>query len=147
MLLQVYISRANMQQSFSLIADSMYISQNVSRICRALFELCLRRGWPSLAEQLLTVSKSCDLRIWPHRHELRQFEKSLKPEVLFKLEEKKATLDRLWDMSAGEIGSMLRLNAQIGGQIKSCMRAMPHLNMTAVAVSYTHLTLPTICSV
>ena len=131
LLLQVYISRANMQ-SFSLIADSMYISQNASRICRALFELCLRRGWPSLAEQLLTVSKSCDLRIWPHQHELRQFEKSLKPEVLFKLEEKKATLDRLWDMSAGEIGSMLRLNAQIGGQIKSCMRAMPHLNMTAV---------------
>ena len=131
LLLQVYISRANMQ-SFSLIADSMYISQNASRICRALFELCLRRGWPSLAEQLLTVSKSCDLRIWPHQHELRQFEKTLKPEVLFKLEEKKATLDRLWDMSAGEIGSMLRLNAQIGGQIKSCMRSMPHLNMTAV---------------
>ena len=131
LLLQVYISRASMQ-SFSLIADSMYISQNASRICRALFELCLRRGWPSLAEQLLTVSKSCDLRIWPHQHELRQFEKSLKPEVLFKLEEKKATLDRLWDMSASEIGSMLRLNTQIGGQVKSCMRAMPHLNMTAV---------------
>lgn len=131
LLLQVYISRANMQ-SFSLIADSMYISQNASRICRALFELCLRRGWPSLAEQLLTVSKSCDLRIWPHQHELRQFEKTLKPEVLYKLEEKKATLDRLWDMSSGEIGSMLRLNAQVGGQIKSCMRAMPHLNMTAV---------------
>ena len=131
LLLQVYISRANMQ-SFSLIADSMYISQNVSRICRALFELCLRRGWPSLAEQLLTMSKACDLRIWPHQHELRQFEKTLKPETLFKLEEKKATLDRLWDMSAGEIGSLLKLNAQIGGQIKQCMRAMPHLNMMAV---------------
>lgn len=140
LLLQVYISRANMQ-SFSLIADSMYISQNASRICRALFELCLRRGWPSLAEQLLTVSKSCDLRIWPHQHELRQFEKALKPEVLFKLEEKKATLDRLWDMSASEIGSMLRLNTQIGGQIKSCMRAMPHLNMTATVQPITRTVL------
>lgn len=140
LLLQVYISRANMQ-SFSLIADSMYISQNASRICRALFELCLRRGWPSLAEQLLTVSKACDLRIWPHQHELRQFEKTLKPEVLYKLEEKKATLDRLWDMSGGEIGSMLRLNAQIGGQIKSCMRAMPHLNMTATVQPITRTVL------
>jgi len=140
LLLQVYISRANMQ-SFSLIADSMYISQNVSRICRALFELCLRRGWPSLAEQLLTMSKACDLRIWPHQHELRQFEKTLKPETLYKLEEKKATLDRLWDMSASEIGSMLRLNSQVGGQIKSCMRAMPHLNMTAVVQPITRTVL------
>ena len=64
--MQVYISRARME-AFSLVADSSYISQNASRICRALFELCLRRGWPSLAEELLTLSKAVDLRIWPQQ--------------------------------------------------------------------------------
>lgn len=56
-LLQAYISRARIE-SFSLIADLNYVSQNAPRICRALFEICLRRGWSSLAEQLLTFSKA-----------------------------------------------------------------------------------------
>ena len=33
------------------------MSQNAPRICRALFEIALRRSWSSLAEQLLTFSK------------------------------------------------------------------------------------------
>ena len=78
LLLQVYVSRFRLD-AFSLVADSSYISQNASRICRAMFELCLRRGWPSLAETLLTLSKAVDLRIWPHQHVLRQFETTLSP--------------------------------------------------------------------
>ncbi len=35
----------------------MYISQNAPRIARALFEIALRRGWSSLAELMLTMSK------------------------------------------------------------------------------------------
>ena len=54
--LQAYISRARVE-SFSLIADLNYVSQNAPRICRALFEIALRRSWSSLAEQLLTFSK------------------------------------------------------------------------------------------
>ena len=48
-------------------------------------------------------------------------------------------------MSASEIGSMLRLNTQIGGQVKSCMRAMPHLNMTAVVQPITRSVLTSLC--
>ena len=130
LLLQVYISRARME-AFSLVADSSYISQNCSRICRALFELCLRRGWPSLAETLLNLSKTVDLRIWPHQHTLRQFENTLSPETLYKLEERKATVERLWDMSPQEIGSMLRLNTSIGAKVKSCLEALPHVSLEA----------------
>ena len=54
---QAYISRARME-SFSLIADLNYVSQNAPRICRALFEICLRRGWSSLADLALTISKA-----------------------------------------------------------------------------------------
>lgn len=49
-LLQVYISRGRLD-SFSLIADTAYISQSIVRICRALFELVLRKGWCALANQ------------------------------------------------------------------------------------------------
>jgi replicative superfamily II helicase len=57
-ILQAYISRARVD-SFSLTADLMYVSQNAPRIARALFEICLRRGWSSAAELCLTMSKVC----------------------------------------------------------------------------------------
>ena len=44
-------------ESFSLVADLMYVSQNAPRICRAAFEICLRRGWPAAAELILTLCK------------------------------------------------------------------------------------------
>ena len=56
-LLQAYISRARMD-SFSLTADMMYVSQNAPRICRALFEICLRRSWSTVAELALTLCKA-----------------------------------------------------------------------------------------
>ena len=60
-LMQAYISRARIE-SFSLIADLNYISQNAPRICRALFEICLRKGWYVVADQLLTFSKVSQLQ-------------------------------------------------------------------------------------
>ncbi len=56
-LLQAYVSRARME-SFSLTADMMYVSQNAPRICRALFEICLRRSWSAVAELALTLCKA-----------------------------------------------------------------------------------------
>ena len=56
-LLQAYIARARME-SFSLTADMMYVSQNAPRICRALFEICLRRSWSTVAELALMLCKA-----------------------------------------------------------------------------------------
>lgn len=53
---QAYVSRARVE-SFSLIADMMYVSSNAPRIARAVFEICLRRGWSSCAELALTLCK------------------------------------------------------------------------------------------
>jgi len=72
-----------------------------------------------------------DLRTWPHQHTLRQFENTLSPDTLYKLEEKSATVERLWDMSPHEIGSMLRLNTDIGKKVKACVEALPHINLDA----------------
>ena len=53
---QAYVSKARVE-SFSLTADLMYVAQNAPRICRALFEICLRRGWPQVAELALSLCK------------------------------------------------------------------------------------------
>ena len=70
-LLQAYISRARVD-SFSLTADLSYISQSAGRIFRALFELCLRRGWCSVADLLLAYCIAVERRLWPHASPLRQ---------------------------------------------------------------------------
>ncbi len=41
----------------------MYVSQNAPRICRALFEICLRRSWSTAADMALTMCK-VRLRRW-----------------------------------------------------------------------------------
>eukprot|EP00898_Chlorokybus_atmophyticus_P000832 jgi/Chlat1/174/Chrsp1S03247 len=130
-LIQVFVSRARIE-GFSLIADSAYVSSNIGRISRALFEICLRRGWCSMAETLLTMCKAFDRRVWPHQHPLRQFDSVLSPELLYKLEEKgeAASIDRLVDMTAQDIGLMLR-HPHAGTQIKSCLQSLPYLEADA----------------
>lgn len=54
--LQAFVSRARVD-SFSLTADMMYVSSNAPRIARAVFEICLRRGWSSTAELALMLAK------------------------------------------------------------------------------------------
>jgi activating signal cointegrator complex subunit 3 len=77
---QVYISRASVDSS-SLHSDAQYISQSLARIMRALFEICLRRGWSEMTSLLLEYCKAVDRKIWPHLHPLRQFDRDLSPEV------------------------------------------------------------------
>ncbi|KAK9868384.1 hypothetical protein WJX84_004044 [Apatococcus fuscideae] len=126
-LLQAYVSRTRLE-SFSLTADMMYISQNAPRIARALFEITLRRGWSSLAELMLTLSKAFELRQWAHQHPLRQFEQVLSQEVLFKMEDRGLTMERLETMDPREIGAIIRHPAQ-GPVVASCLAAFPTLQL------------------
>jgi pre-mRNA-splicing helicase BRR2 len=47
-LLQAYISRLRMD-GFALVSDMVYVHQSAARLFRALFEICLRRGWAELS--------------------------------------------------------------------------------------------------
>jgi replicative superfamily II helicase len=47
-LLQSYLNQSKIT-SFTLQSDTNYVSQNAGRIARALFEICLKRGWSTLA--------------------------------------------------------------------------------------------------
>jgi replicative superfamily II helicase len=54
-LLQNYLSQSRIT-SFTLQSDTNYVAQNAGRIARALFELCLKRGWSTLAGTLIFYS-------------------------------------------------------------------------------------------
>lgn len=79
-MLQLYISRGSLD-AFSLVSDAAYISASLARIMRALFEICLRRGWCEMTLFMLEYCKAVDRQIWPHQHPLRQFDKDLSAEV------------------------------------------------------------------
>lgn len=70
---------------------------------RGLFEIALHRGWPTMAYRLLALCKMLDKRLWGTQNPLRQFT-ILNQETLTKLEDKRATIFRLRDMTADEIG-------------------------------------------
>ncbi|XP_006865917.1 PREDICTED: activating signal cointegrator 1 complex subunit 3-like [Chrysochloris asiatica] len=127
-LLQTYISRGEMD-SFSLISDSAYVAQNAGRIVRALFEIALRKRWPTMTYRLLNLSKVIDKRLWAWASPLRQFS-VLPPHILTRLEEKKLSVDKLKDMRKDEIGHILH-HVNIGLKVKQCVHQIPSVLMEA----------------
>ncbi|KAM3230160.1 hypothetical protein ACQJBY_060762 [Aegilops geniculata] len=128
-LIQVFISRASVDSS-SLHSDAQYISQSLGRIMRALFEICLRRGWSEMTSLLLEYCKAVDRKIWPHLHPLRQFDRDISPEILWKLEERNVDLDRLYEMEENDIGALIRFSHQ-GRLVKQYVGYFPHVNLSA----------------
>lgn len=127
-LLQTYISRGEVD-SFSLISDLSYVAQNAARIVRALFEIALRKRWPTMTYRLLTLCKVIDKRLWGFSHPLRQFP-NLSHIVLNRLEEKKLSVDKLKEMRKDEIGHMLH-HVNVGLSVKQCVHQIPALTMEA----------------
>ena len=100
-LLQAYISQHKCS-AFTLISDCNYVAQNGARVARALFEIALRNGWPTLAERMLALTKAIDNRVWWFQTPLRQLDMRppLPPDALRNLEEKKSTIEQILDMGA-----------------------------------------------
>ncbi|KAH7652348.1 DNA helicase protein [Dioscorea alata] len=128
-LIQVYISRGSID-SFSLISDAAYISASLARIMRALFEICLRRGWCEMSSFMLQYCKAVDRQIWPHQHPLRQFDRELSADILRKLEERGADLDRLYEMEEKDIGLLIRY-APGGKVVKQYLGYFPYISLSA----------------
>ena len=89
---------------------------------------------------MLTLCKCVDHRQWAFEHPLRQFGGRLSPEILDKLEGRKATLSRLKDMGQDEIGICMYMlgssslcmlvdmcSLYSGMPYKSCMHAPAEL--------------------
>lgn len=71
-LLQSYISQFKID-GYAISSDMVYVSQSAGRIMRALFEICVKRGWAQLSLIILNVCKMIEKRIWSTMTPLRQF--------------------------------------------------------------------------
>ncbi|KAF2869324.1 Sec63 Brl domain-containing protein [Massariosphaeria phaeospora] len=71
-LLQAYISRLKLD-GLALMADLVYVTQSAGRILRAVFEICLKKGWSQVAKLALDLCKMAEKRMWPTMSPLRQF--------------------------------------------------------------------------
>ncbi|CAM8907106.1 unnamed protein product [Rhodiola kirilowii] len=138
-LIQAFISRSPMD-SFSLVSDAAYISASLARIMRALFEICLRRGWCEMTSFMLDYCKAVDRQIWPHQHPLRQFDKDISLEILRKLEEREADLDRLQDLPEKDIGVLIRY-APGGKLVKQYLGYFPWIQLSATVSPITRTVL------
>ncbi|RYZ15868.1 MAG: hypothetical protein EOO70_05830 [Myxococcaceae bacterium] len=131
LLLQNYLSLGRLT-AFTLQSDSNYIAQNGSRITRALFEWCLRRGWASLARFYLVLSLAIDRRCRFDLSPLRQFgcdsRFSLPEDVYRQLEQSQLSLDELCEMSARELGQLVR-NMRSGGAVQHLLGRVPRLRV------------------
>ncbi|KAL7274426.1 Pre-mRNA-splicing helicase BRR2 [Rhizina undulata] len=71
-LLQAYISRLKLE-GLALMADMVYVTQSAGRVLRAIFEICLKRGWADVSKIALDLCKMAEKRMWPTMTPLRQF--------------------------------------------------------------------------
>jgi pre-mRNA-splicing helicase BRR2 len=125
-LLQAYISQLKLE-GFALMSDMVYVTQSAGRILRAIFELCLKRGWAQLSRKALDLCKMVEKRIWLSMSPLRQF-KSFPMEVIRKLERIDIPWDRYFDLDAQYLGEMVK-SPKSGPLIYKYIHQFPRLEM------------------
>ncbi|XP_063225665.1 activating signal cointegrator 1 complex subunit 3 [Bacillus rossius redtenbacheri] len=127
-LLQTFLSRGRVN-SFSLVSDLSYVTQNAVRIVRALFEVYLRRNNPLVAGRLLKMSIMFEQQQWAEESPMRQF-RILGPDIIDKIENHRLSVDKLRDMDVREIGTLLR-HPRMGQTVKKCAEELPMVEMEA----------------
>ena len=138
-LLQTYISRLSLK-GFALVCDMVYVHQSAGRIMRALFEICLRRGWAQLARRTLDLCKMVDHRVWLSQTPLRQFKTSrpgredaaaeLTPSILSKLERRSIPWLRMYDLKPQDLGELVRM-PRIGRALYQFVHRFPKIELEA----------------
>ncbi|GAV65809.1 DEAD domain-containing protein/Helicase_C domain-containing protein/Sec63 domain-containing protein [Cephalotus follicularis] len=127
-LLQAYISQLKLE-GLSLTSDMVFITQSAGRLLRALFEIVLKRGWAQLAEKALNLCKMVNKRMWSVQTPLRQFH-GIPNEILRNLEKKDLAWERYYDLSASEIGELIRFT-KMGKTLHKFVHQFPKLNLAA----------------
>uniref|UniRef100_A0AAV1TSM2 Uncharacterized protein n=1 Tax=Peronospora matthiolae TaxID=2874970 RepID=A0AAV1TSM2_9STRA len=128
-LLQAYISRLRLD-GFALLADMAHIHRSAARIFRALFEICLNRGWASLAERMLSFCKMVDKRMWLSHSPLRQFAPGLSENILKRIEKKDISWEKYNDLEPADLGQLIN-NPHYGKQLYKLIHQFPKLELSA----------------
>ncbi|KAK9466803.1 Sec63 Brl domain-containing protein [Lipomyces arxii] len=128
-LLQAYISRLKLD-GFALMADMVYVTQSAGRLLRAIFEICLRRGWAQAAKTSLDLCKMVERRMWLSSSPFRQFP-SCPMEVIKKTEASQMPWSKYLELSdPGEVGQAIRVE-RAGRLVYNLLQQFPRLELQA----------------
>ncbi|KAF2835475.1 pre-mRNA-splicing factor brr2 [Patellaria atrata CBS 101060] len=127
-LLQAYISRLKLE-GLALMADLVYITQSAGRILRAIFEICLRRGWSSVAKTALDLCKMAEKRMWPTMTPLRQFPNCPR-EIVQKAERIEVPWSHYFDLDPPRMGELLSI-PKAGRTVCALVQKFPRLEIQA----------------
>ncbi|KAL2134754.1 hypothetical protein VTI74DRAFT_10910 [Chaetomium olivicolor] len=141
-LLQAYISRLKLE-GLALMADMVYVTQSAGRILRAIFEICLKKGWASVAKLALNLCKMAEKRMWPTMSPLRQF--PCPPEIVKKAERMDVPFSSYFDLDPPRMGELLGMpkagktvcelvvkfpRVEIQGNVQPMTRSMLRVELT-----------------
>jgi pre-mRNA-splicing helicase BRR2 len=127
-LLQAYISQLKLD-GFALVSDMVYVTQSACRILRAIFEMCLKRGWAQMTRRLLDLCKIVEKRMWLSMSPLRQF-KSLSFDLIKRMERKDFPWERYYDLNPQEIGELVGV-PKAGKAIHKFVHQFPKIELQA----------------
>lgn len=143
-LLQAYISRAPIRMS-----DLSYVVQSSTRLLRALFEISLRRGLPSMSLASLELARASESRIWPFQHPLWQFTYStrrisgllLTPETVSTIENNgsEGSLESLKRMTKDDLSILIRA-PKMASTVLRVANAVPTLEIVQARVAFLNRT-------
>lgn len=137
-LLQAYISRLRLE-GLALMADLVYVTQSAGRILRAIFEICLKKGWSSVAKTALDLCKMAEKRMWPTMTPLRQFPERditnsgvpiVSREVIQKAERVDVPWENYFDLDPPRMGELLGM-PKAGRSVCNAVAHFPRVDVQA----------------
>jgi len=135
-LLQAYISRLKLE-GLALMADMVYVTQSAGRILRAIFEICLKKGWASVAKIALDLCKMAEKRMWPTMSPLRQFPEradggvpNVPRDIVQKAERVEVPWSNYFDLDPPRMGELLGL-PKAGRLVCNAVAHFPRLDVQA----------------
>ncbi|ETN47213.1 uncharacterized protein HMPREF1541_01404 [Cyphellophora europaea CBS 101466] len=127
-LLQAFISRLKLE-GLALMADMVYVTQSAGRILRAIFEICLRKGWAQVARTSLDLCKMAEKRMWPTMTPLRQFP-SCPRDYMQKAERIDVPWSSYFDLDPPRMGELLGI-PKAGRVVCDLVSKFPRLEVQA----------------
>lgn len=134
-LFQAYISRLKLE-GLALMADLVYVTQSAGRILRAIFEICLKKGFADTSTMALNFCKQVDKRMWRVQSPLRQFGEDVSRDIISKAERINVKWERYFDLDPPRMGELLGM-PKAGKQVCSLVAKFPRLELSAIAVPIT----------
>ncbi|KAL6715877.1 Pre-mRNA-splicing helicase BRR2 [Lecanora helva] len=127
-LLQAFISRLKLE-GLALMADLVYVTQSAGRILRAVFEICLKKGWSSVARTALDLCKMAEKRMWPTMTPLRQFP-TCPRDIVSKAEKIDVPWSAYFDLDPPRMGELLGMTKS-GKTVCDLVQKFPRLEVQA----------------